>query len=182
MKRFILLCTLFLTSCSSIPFTTMVHFSNAKPEDFFTVDPRGILVKVSINSAVHFDATSAIKLSASIEENTGQRIIRFPLALVNKTTQAAVEGVFNDNPAINIYILKLAPKAIANLKLLHQESTSGIKKRVGLSAGINFSKGAEDVIGIDENTMLSIALKLTEQGEFITLIDQWKVKVTAEST
>jgi hypothetical protein len=157
----------------------MMHFSDAKPEDFFTVDPKGILVKVSINSVVNFDPTRSITLSATIEDNTGKRTIAFPLEVVNKATQAALEGFFNDSPAIDVYILKLAPKAIANLKILDRERTKGIRKKVGLSAGVNLSKesdSANNVI-IDDNTVLSVALKLTQQDEFITLIDNWNVNV-----
>lgn len=179
MKTIILLCTLLLTSCSSIPLATMVHFSDAKPEDFFTVDPKKILVKVSINSMVNFDPTRSITLSASIEDSLGHKTIAFPLEVVSKTTQAGVEDFFNDSLAFDIYILKLAPKAIANLNIFHQERTLGIKKRVGLSAGVNFSKGSEGVMGIDDNIELSVELKLTEQYEFITLIDRWKVEVGA---
>jgi hypothetical protein len=177
MKTIILLCTLLLISCSSIPLATIVHFSDAKPEDFFTVDPKNILVKVSINSMVNFDPTRSITLSASIKDSLEHKTIAFPLEVVNKTTQAAMEGFFNDSPEFDIYILKLAPKAIANLKVFHQERALGIKKRVGLSAGVNFSKGTEGVMGIDDNIELSVALKLTEQDEFITLIDRWKVEV-----
>lgn len=179
MKTIILLCTLFLTACSSIPLATMLHFSDAKPEDFFTVDPKGILVKVSISNVVNFDHTRSINLSASIENSTGQRIIAFPLELVNTTTQTAVEGLFKDSPAIDIYILKLAPRALANLQLFNQERTSGIKKRVGLNAGIIFSKEQGDEFGIDEKIVLSVALKLTDKGEFITLIDQLEVEIGA---
>jgi len=177
MKTIILLCTLFLTACSSVPLTTMMHFSDTKPEDFFTVDPKGILVKVSINSMVNFDPARSLNLSISIEDSSGQRNMGFPLEVVNKTTQAAVKGIFKNRPGVDVYILKLAPRALTNLKLLHQESKSGIKKRVGLTAGVNFSKEADDDLGIDENTVLSVALKLTKQGEFITLIDQLKVGV-----
>ena len=182
MKTIILLCTLFLTACSSVPFTTMVHFSDAKPEDFFTVDPKGILVKVSINSEVNFDPTRSISLSASIEDSAGQIALSFPLEVVHKTTQVAVEGFFNDSPEIDVYILKLSPKAIANLKIFHRERMSGIKKKVSLNAGVNFSKELTNDLGIDENTVLSVALKLTKQSEFITLIDQWKIEMAVVPT
>jgi len=190
MKTIIILFALFLTACSSVPLTTMMHFSNAKPDDFFTVDPKGILVKVSINSMVHFDPTHSINLSASIKDSTGQRTIAFPLELVEKTTQAAVEGLFNNSPAIVIYTLKLSSKAIANLKILNQERTSGLKKRVGLTAGVTFSNEKDkdnhnvnknDIV-IAENTVLSVALKLTKQSEFITLIDNWKVESYVSKT
>jgi hypothetical protein len=176
MKTIFLLCTLFLSACSSVPLATMMHFSDAKPDDFFTVDPKGILVKVSINSMVNFDPTHSINLSASIKDSAGEITIAFPLELVDKITQVAVEGFFNNSPAIDIYMLKLSPKAIANLKLLHRERTSGIKKRVGLTAGVNFSKCTGNDLDIDENTVLSVALKLTQRSEFITLIDNWKVE------
>jgi len=184
MKTIILLCTLLLTACSSIPLATKIHFSDAKPEDFFTVDPKGILVKVSINSAVIFDPTHSINLSASIKDSAGERTIAFPLEVVDKKTQAAVNGFFNNRPAINVYLLRLAPRALANLEILGQERMSGINKRVGLTAGVNFSKGPGNDINsdteIDENTVLSVALKLTAQDEFITLIDNWKVEFTRD--
>jgi hypothetical protein len=167
---------------------TIMHFSDAQPEDFFTVDPKGILVKVSINSVTDFDPTRSINLSASIKDSTGDRIIAFPLEVVSKTTQAVVHGIFNDSPALDIYILKLAPQAIENLKTLHKERTSGIKKRVGLTAGVNFSRKPgntntnEKDFGIDENTVLSVALKLTQQSEFMTLIDNWKVEIGIAET
>ncbi|NQZ86561.1 MAG: hypothetical protein HRT54_03160 [Colwellia sp.] len=182
MKTIIILCALFLTACSSIPLATMIHFSDAKPADFFTVDPKGILVKVSINSVVNFDPTHSINLSASIKDSTGQRTIAFPLVVVSKTTQAAVKGLFNNSPAIDVYILKLSPKAIANLKVLHRERTSGIKKRLGLTAGVSFSRAHGNSVEIGENTLLSVALKLTVQDEFITLIDNWKVAISVAGT
>ena len=179
MKTIIILCTLLLTACSSIPLATIIHFSDAKPDDFFTVDPKGILVKVSINTMVTFDPTLAINLSASIKDSTGERFIAFPLEIVNKSTQNAIEGFFNNSPAIDIYTLKLSSIAIANLEVLQRERTSGLKKRVGLTAGVHFSKktGKADNnnLGIDENTVLSVSLKLTQNSEFITLIDNWKV-------
>jgi hypothetical protein len=159
----------------------MMHFSDAKPEDFFTVDPKGILVEVSINSAVNFDPTRSINLSASIEDINGKRKMPFPLEVVSQRTEVAVQGFFNDSPVIDVYILKLAPKAIANLKILHRERTSGIKKRIGLTAGVNFSKEENEGntddhhVVIDKDTVLTVALKLTEQDEFITLIDNWNV-------
>ncbi len=186
MRTIIILCALFLTACSSVPLTTMLHFSNAKPDDFFTVDPKGILVKVSINSTINFDPTLSINLSANIKDSTGQRTIAFPLELVDKSTQAAVEGLFNNSPEITIYTLKLSSKAIDNLKTLHRERTSGLKKQVGLTAGVNFSNGTgednNNDVALAENTVLSVALKLTEQSEFITLIDNWKVEVDVSKT
>jgi hypothetical protein len=155
----------------------MMHFSDTKPDDFFTVDPRGILVKLSINSAINFDPTNAINLSASIEDNEGQRKVDFPLEIVNQTTTKAVQGIFSYTAEENIYLLKLAPLALDNLKVLQQERTSGISKRIGLTAGVNFSSKAENGIEIDENTVLSVALKLTALDDFITLIDRWEVEV-----
>jgi hypothetical protein len=186
MKTIIILCALFLTACSSVPLTTMMHFSNAKPDDFFTVDPKGILVKVSINSTVNFDPTRSINLSASIKDSTGQRTIAFPLEIVDKLTQPAVEAFFNNSPSIDIYTLKLSSTAIANLKVLQRERTSGLKKQVGLTAGVNFTNGTQKVnknisnndFGIDDNTVLSVALKLTKESKFITLIDNWKIETS----
>jgi len=154
----------------------MVHFSDKKPEDFFNVDPNGILVKVSINSTVNFEPTKSIRLSASIEDDNGQRNIRFPLEVIDKQAQTAENGFFNDSPALDVYILKLTPKALANLALLKKERTSGRKKRVGLTAGVDFSQDTTNNLKLSDDTVLSVALKLTENNEFITLIDKWQVQ------
>jgi len=154
----------------------MMHFSDNKPEDFFNVDPNGILVKVSINSTVNFEPTKSIKLSASVEDEDGKRIIRFPLEVINKKNQAAVNEFFNNSPAMDIYILKLAPKALTNLERLKNERASGDKKRVGLTAGVDFSTDHNSDLKLSDDTVLSVALKLSEQDVFITLIDNWQVK------
>lgn len=183
MKTIILLCTLILMSCSSIPYATMLHFSDSKPVDFFNVDPKGILVKVSINSKVNFDPIDSVNLSASIEDKKGLRKLDFPLEVVSMITETAVDGFFSDSPAMDVYILKLAPKALANLEVIQQERVSGLKKRVGLTAGVSFSKGVKkgpnksnNEVEIDDNTVLSVALKLSKQDDFITLIDNWQIK------
>jgi hypothetical protein len=172
MKTIVLLLAVLLTACSSVPISTMMHFSDAKPNDFFNVDPKGITVKVSINSAVNFKPSRSVNLSATIEDENGLRSFKFPLLQLSSTKQAAESGFFSDKPAFDVYFLKLSAEAIKNLALIKAESQSGVQKKVGLSAGVNFSK---DTGEIDEDTVLSIELKLTEQDAYITLIDKWAV-------
>lgn len=180
MKVLIFIITIILSACSSVPYSTMLHFSNTKPDDFFNVNPAGIIVKVSVNNITYFDPTESISLSASIEDGSGKEIIVFPLEIVNKTTQPAREGLFSRQPAIDVYLLRLTSEAISNLAIFHQLKREGIPKKVGLSAGLNFSNGPENRMNIDESTAISVALQLTAQDEFITLIDGWKVKAGIE--
>lgn len=172
MKTIFLWLTLLLTACSSVPISTMMHFSDAKPNDFFTVEPQGIRLKVIINSAVNFDPSSAVNLSATIEDESGLRNFKFPLVLLSSSKKVAESGFFSDKPAFDIYFLKLSAEAIKNLAIIKTESESGVQKKVGLSAGVSFSKDSNE---IDENTVLSIELKLTEKEAYITLIDKWAV-------
>ncbi|WP_057831120.1 hypothetical protein [Colwellia sp. TT2012] len=176
MKKFnlisILLATLLINACSSVPLATMMHFADAKPDDFFQVDPRGITIEVTINSAANFDPVVSVTLSATVEDEAGQRHYNFPLEKVSLAKLAAKESYFSSRPAMDIYILKLNAKAIKNLAMINLERKAGNKKRVGLSAGVNFSK---DINLVDENTVLSIGLKLSEKGDFIMLIDNWRV-------
>ena len=151
----------------------MMHFSGAKPDDFFQVDPRGITVKVTINSDATFDPVDSVTLSATIEDEMGQRTFTFPLEQTGVDKLPAESGYFFSRPAMDIFILKLSGQAIKNLAMINHERKSGNKKSVGLSAGVSFSK---DVNLVDENTVLSIALKLSEKGDFILLIDNWLVQ------
>ena len=170
---FTIIITFLITACSSVPLSTMVHFSDAKPEDFFQVDPRGITVKVTINTEANFDPIVSVKLSAMIEDETGKINFIFPLERISMHKQPAENGYFSSRPAFDIYILRLSVRAIKNLELINLERQSGQKKKVALSAGVDFSK---DINVIDEDTVLSIGLKLTEQDNFIMLIDNWKVQ------
>jgi hypothetical protein len=172
MKTIVLLFTLLLTACSSVPMSTMMHFSDAKPDDFFMVDPKGIIVKVTINSSAHFNPSSSVNLSATIEYENGLRNFSFPLEQVSVAKQAAESSFFSEQPELALYFLKLSDEAIRNLNIIKKESESGVQKKVGLSAGVNFNKDKNE---IDENTVLSIALKLTDKASFITLIDNWEV-------
>jgi len=172
MKQLIPLIILFLTACSSVPLSTMMHFSNTQPSDFFSVSPEGITVKVTINSSADFDPITAVKLSASIEDEIGIRQLSFPLQLLSVQTQAAEQSFFSNRPEFNIYILKLTPQAVMNLISIKDERELGMPKKVGLSAGINFTK---DINTIDENTVLSVALKFSDKDDYMTLIDNWQV-------
>ena len=170
---FTLLFTMLTTACSSVPLSTMMYFSDAKPDDFFQVDPRGIIVKVTINSEATFDPVASVTLSATVEDEMGQRTYSFPLERVSIDKRPAENGYFFSRPAMDIFILKLSGQAIKNLAMINLERKSGNKKSVGLSAGVSFSK---DVNLVDENTVLSIALKLSEKDDFIVLIDNWLVQ------
>ncbi|MCJ8318820.1 MAG: hypothetical protein MJK12_04250 [Colwellia sp.] len=170
---FILLSALLISACSSVPLSTIVHFYDAKPEDFFQVDPRGITVKVTINSAANFDPLVSVNLSATIESDSVQRVFIFPLERLSLDKLPAEDGYFSSRPPMDVFILKLSEQAIKNLELINFERKSAKKQRGGLSAGVNFSKGVNIV---DENTVLSIGLKLDETSDFIMLIDNWHVQ------
>jgi len=151
----------------------MMHFSAATPEDFFQVDPHGIKVKVTINSEANFDPAVSVTLSATVEDELGKRNFTFPLEQISQHKQPEQDGYFSSRPAMDIFILTLSNQAIKNLAAINIERTSGNKKRVGLSAGVDFSK---EVNTVNESTVLSIGLKLTEKDDFIMLIDNWKVQ------
>jgi len=169
---FSLVFTLVLSGCSSVPFTTMMYFSNAQPQDFFQVDPQGIKVKVTINSEANFDPVASVNLAATIDEHAKTRQFTFPLTLVSVTKQGAKSGLFANTPAVDIFILKLSEQAIQNLALINQQRMLAQDKKGSLSAGVNFTKG---VNVIDEHTRLSIALKLADDS-FITLVDNWRIQ------
>lgn len=172
MKYFYLVVTLLLSACSSVPLSTMMHFSDATPADFFQVDPSIIRIKVMVNSESSFDPLASIKLSATMEGELKQREYSFPLVLISRHKTPAIEGFFSNQPAFDVFILKLNAKAIKNLAIIDTERKRGIKQRVGLSAGIEFNKA---INSLHENSVLSIGLKLNEQDDFIMLIDNWQL-------
>jgi len=173
MKHICLVFMLLITACSSVPLSTIMHFSSSKPDDFFQVDPRGITVKVTINSEANFDAVMSVNLSALIKDEAGQRKFSFPLEQISKQQLPAKNGFFSSQPAVDVFTLKLSAQAIKSLQAIQVERKSANNKSIGLSAGVNFSQGMNV---INEDTVLSIELKLTGKDDFIMLIDKWRVK------
>lgn len=165
---------LVLSACSSIPLSTMMHFSNSKPADFFKIDANQLRIKASINSSVGIDLASAVNLSATLANDKGVRSFRLQLEKIKVETLAAKSGFFQDSPAYDVFWLKLSAQGIIDFKKMQQAGQSGPAKKGSFSAGIEFGK-QHKILGQD--VTLSIALKLAPGQEFITLIDQWKVEL-----
>jgi hypothetical protein len=132
--------SMLLSACSSMPLATKMHFLGAKPGDFFQLDPKELRVKATINSSVGIDLTSAVDLSATIEDENGLRQFRLALQKVKVETLAAKSGFFQSSPAYDVFLLKLSPQGISELKKLQLEGLSGSRKKGSFSAGIKFNR------------------------------------------
>jgi hypothetical protein len=175
MKFIIVFILLSLTACSSVPYATMMRFAETKPEDFFTVAPSGIRVKVILNQEQIFDVTQIIHLSATVEDSDKITKFDFPLELVSVEKQAVAAGFFSKQALNTLYFLKLSPIAINQLKAFHNIKKSQKKLKIGLSAGVSFSKTADNRTLLNDDIVLSVAIQISAQDSFIVLLDKWHI-------
>ena len=173
--RIALLIALFnvlLTSCASVPISTMAHFSGFDESNFLQIDPAKLRVKAQINSSAKVDLVKATKLSAGLEDENGRREFVFPLEIISKNVLPGKSGVFTDTPAFDVYTLKLSAAGNSAFKDYQHAASHGGPKRGSFTAGLNIDKAFDT----EEEIYFTVALKLPEEDDYLTLVDNWKVE------
>jgi len=175
MFRFILvLLSVLLTACSSVPLSTMVKFSNYDKNDFFRIDPSQLRVKATINQVVDIDLSKATTLSAAIGGRDTNSKLVFQLEQVKTEVIPAVKGVFNNEPAYKVHYMKLTEQSINNFNQLIKAAENRSDKQGQFQAGLSWDKPI-DAKG--ETIVFSVALKLATDEPYFTLIDQFELAI-----
>lgn len=164
---------LLLTGCSSIPLSTMMKFSGYEKSDFFRINPSELRIKATINSSAGIDLFVATKLSASVTDKKGKVEYHFKLERIKLETIPAINGMFTNTPAFDVYYLKLTEQATADFTKWKEQSTSGTKKQGSFGARLNWSK---PINFEDEDILFSVSMQFSPQEDYFTLIDQYQLQ------
>ena len=155
-----------LSGCTSIPLSTMAKFATADESDLISLEAEAIRARVTLDQPLEPDESIALKM----EVDDGQRvqILDFPLTLESQTQHAAEDGFFSSRPAKSAFTYKMTTRAVENFKTLQGSFSSKDKSKYSfeISAGI---KPQENPL---ETITLSLALRLSEQEGFITMLDE----------
>jgi len=162
-----------LAGCSSIPLSTMIKFSGYDKNDIFRINPSELRVKATINSSADIDLLVATKLSAAITDKKGKVEYHFQLEKIKIETVPAINGMFTNTPAFDVYYLKLTEQAAADFIKWKEKATSGTKKQGSFNAGVNWHK---PINFEDEDILFSVSLQFSPQGDYFTLIDQYHLQ------
>lgn len=174
MFRLILLMTsMALAGCSSIPLSTMIKFSGYEKSDFFRINPSELRIKATINSSADIDLFVATKLSAAVTDEKGKVEYHFQLEKIKVETIPAINGMFTNTPAFDVYYLKLTEQAAADFTKLKEQATSGTKKQGSFNVGVNSRK---PINFENEDILFSVSLQFSSQEDYFTLIDQYQLQ------
>ena len=176
MTRFaVILVSVLLGSCASVPLGTMLEFRSFGKDDFITIQPQDLRAKIHVDEPIQADVESA-ELALELTTEKGMREFKFPLLLLRQEQIAPVEGFFSNSAGKTEYTFKLSDEAVKNFiatQQIIQDEQSG---------SLNFSVTTGFVTFPSEITEigLSVFLKLSEEKSFVTLFDDAKLEVKHE--
>ncbi|MDP4537940.1 hypothetical protein Q3O60_17295 [Alkalimonas collagenimarina] len=176
MTRFsLILISFLLSSCASVPLSTMLEFSSFGKDDFVNIKAQDLRAKIQVDEPVLADVESA-ELALELTTEKGIREFKFPLILLRQEKIAPVAGFFSKSAGKTEYTLKLSDEAVKNFiatqQIIHDERSG----KLNFSVQTGFQKFPSEINEIG----LSVFLKLSEEKGFVTLFDNAKLKVKHE--
>jgi hypothetical protein len=176
MTRFaVILISVLLSSCASVPLGTMLEFRSFGKDDFITIQPQDLRAKIHVDEPVRADVESA-ELALELTTEKGMREYKFPLLLLREEKIAPVAGFFSKSVGKTEYTLKLSDEAIKNFTATQQIIRDEKSGSLNFSVTTSFEKFPSEITEIG----LSVFLKLSEEKGFVTLFDNAKLEVKHE--
>lgn len=177
MARFAaILISVLLSSCASIPLSTMLEFRSFGKDDFIAIKPHELRAKIQVDEPVRADVDGAeIVLERTTEK--GLREFKFPLLLLSELKISPVVGYFSTSAGKTEYTLKLSEEAVKNFAATQQIIQDEQSGSFSFSVNTDFEKFPSEVNQIG----LSILLMISEKQGFVTLIDNANLEVNHES-
>lgn len=176
MTRFsVILISVLLSSCASVPLGTMLEFLSFGKDDFVNIEPQDLRAKIQVDEPVLADVESA-ELALELTTEKGMREFTFPLLLLREEKIAPVEGFFSNSAGKTEYTLKLSDEAVKNFIATQQIIQDEKSGKLNFSVRTSFEKFPSEITEIG----LSVFLKLSEEKGFVTLFDNAKVEIKYE--
>ena len=171
-RLFMVALTLVLTSCTSIPLSTMLEFRSFGKEEFLTLQPEHIEAKIQFDEPVRADVEQT-RLAVMLTTEHDVRSYQFPLVLLSEQHIPAERGLFSKQPAKNQYRFKLSDEAVQNFRAVQED----VQRHDGMGFEFTVNSSMEPLPEDIDEVRLSVFLKLSEDSEFITMFRNAKLKV-----
>lgn len=176
MTRFtVILISVLLSSCASVPLGTMLEFRSFGKDDFIAIQPKDLRAKIHVDEPVRLDVESA-ELALELTTEKGMREFKFPLLLLREEKIAPVTGFFLKSAGKTEYTLKLSDEAVKNFIATQQIIQNEKSGKFNFAVTTGFEKLPREITEIG----LSVFLKLSEEKRFVALFDDAKLEVKHE--
>ena len=171
-RLFMVALTLVLTSCTSIPLSTMLEFRSFSKEEFLTLQPDHIEAKIQFDEPVRADVEQT-RLAVMLTTENNVRSYQFPLVLLSEQHIPSERGLFSQQPAKNQYSFRLSNEAVQNFRAVQDD----VQRHESLDFEFTVNASMESLPEQVDEVRLSVYLKLSEDSEFITMFRNAKLKV-----
>lgn len=170
----LLLCSFTLTSCSSVPISTMLKMSQMSTHDVVEIDPNEISVKVITPADIEV-APGKSTLSIGYEDlSANQTEYEFTLEIIGREDKK--KGVFR-RKKLNVTTLKLTDQAIKDFVNLQQDIKKNEYQLKSCTLGAYTGFKPNEKFATEYKLKMSIEVKLNENQGYFTLIDDAKIKM-----
>ena len=163
---------IFLSSCASIPLSTMLKFSTYQMSDFVALQPEVIKAKLVVDEPVRVDIEK-VDLTLEIEVQQQSRIYKFPLLLIEQHSIPAQESWLSADDAKTEYTFKLSAESVANFREVQRSLMNSQGGKFNLSVNSGFATLPAEVQFIK----LSIFLKLKQDEDYIAIFEDVSIEV-----
>ncbi len=173
MKRiFVIMFSLIISGCSSIPLGTMLQLSSFDEKSFLELNPEELKIKIQIDKPVKIKVDQT-DLTMVLETSKGKTILDYPLKVLSIKDFPPRKKLFTPLPGRTEYDFLLSKEAINNFHTLQSELRTDYPKKLNFSVGTGFDDFSEKL----SKVTLSIFIKLDEDDGYITLFDRAPIEI-----
>jgi hypothetical protein len=157
----------------------MLSMRNFNENTFIELNPDVVRTKVRVSQPFALNIEST-QLRVELKTSKGMRPYSFPLQLLAKNEIEGDDGLFSSTPASTEYTLSLSDKAIENVREVQTSLSNEEIEEGGFSVNVSFDNPDENTNHIGELRM-SIFLKLYQDKDYLTLIDDASIEVKPDT-
>ena len=144
----------------------MLELSQFDEDDFVAIKPGDVRAQITLEQSLRLDIEN-VELSLEITNANGTRVHEFPLVLLSERSIAPESGWFSDTPGRTVYTTALSETAIESFKSMQQTVANKQIEDLSFNVRTRFTPVDE----MPEQAQLSIAIRLSAESDYITLID-----------
>ncbi|TQV86378.1 hypothetical protein [Aliikangiella coralliicola] len=163
-----------LSSCSSVPISSMVKLASFDEKDLVNINPNQVRTRITINEPAELqtrDVKLALRFGYDGEEETEYQFI---LDLLNNKTLKESKGFFSNSPKRHQYEFKIAVASIAEFKKYQREFLKyGKPEKYHWTVYYYLKKRPEE----GEPINLDLELKLAEADDYFYLLKSAEMDV-----
>jgi len=174
---YLILITIGIGGCASIPLSTAVRLSSLKPSSLAHIDPAQVRVRLSVSSGYEVDIPkSRLKLSL-LGSRSATRTADMPLTLLRRSNGQRPGGLFSPDAPVTTYELALSPEGAHELRGFQKSLLTNGHGKFEFNVSAPFSKIPPKA----ESVTFWADLKLSNKDAYLPLIDDASLQLTNEA-